>query len=157
MYTSNNQKFKMSLNFIYNGKDAKSLRYINYANDSRTFDNLSHIKYLDIPLVNDDTDATKIFFVLAVGTMNVFNNNPCVTIRENNKKKIYLLPEQLSDWVQGCINNSFMGLNIFPANVKLYKLKNNEYHVKIQYEKNMFGIHVNSNIVYDNVELMMKK
>lgn len=102
--------------YFYNAKGAKC--YYDYK------------KHTFLKLPNDGEELK--YFVLSVGFFHINSNSsgqPCITISDCGKPICYLLPFELSDWVNECqINVAIFHNNVFPC---FATFKNNKNKLKI--------------------------
>ena len=108
--------------YFYNAKGAKC--YYDYK------------KHTFLKLPNDGEELK--YFVLSVGFFHINSNSsgqPCITISDCGKPICYLLPFELSDWVNECqINVAIFHNNVFPCFATFKNNKNkNEFTKELNF------------------------
>lgn len=78
-------------------------------------------------LMIDDTDRN--YYVLSVGFFGKMEK-ACVTIQENGKPVVYLLPNEMIEWAFNCVALANRGEQLFPSNVKFIK-HNGKYSAEL--------------------------
>lgn len=93
----------------------------------KVYKDYSKHKFLFIP--TDSKSLGIIYNVLSIGFLGA-EEQPCVTIQEEGKPVLYLIPNDYLDWAIICVGFAMSGDNIFPTRVKFLK-KSNKYYAEI--------------------------
>jgi len=92
---------------------------------AKTYRDYKKHDMLNIPLSSKKGDGV-VYDVLNVGSFGVMEQ-PCITIMENGKPVLYLLPMELLDWTIFCVGLAMRGTDLFPNKVMFHNMKGKYY------------------------------
>ncbi|MDE5054885.1 hypothetical protein NDK25_21970 [Niallia taxi] len=94
---------------------------------AKIYKDIKKHEYIETPVLSDPSESGIIYNVLSVGFVGV-QRSPIMTVEETDGKvNAYRLPDELGGWMEKTMNQSAMGVNVFPSKVEFGKLNNRVY------------------------------